>query len=358
VGSSYGATEKETIRKLVLQTRVKNVLRDWRLPLILVVAAPILLIGLWLAFDVTVGIALLILGIALLAFSAEKAVEHSVSIASALGMSPLMIGLIIVSLGTDFPEITNSIVSSALGHGDINVGDSFGSVLAQMTLILGLLPFFGGAFSVRRDEITVMGACEALALIATVSMVEKGYISWMNAIFLVASWPLLMLITRNVIKKPAMASHTSQRLSYHLGVAILGFIGVAVGSYIVIESVITMSAVLVVPEYFISFFVVAVGTSLPEFIVDLTAVRKKQYEIAIGDAIGSCLVDAGFSIGIGPLFFAPIKVSGRLAETTGLYALFGSIVVISALALREKLDKKAGVLFIVLYFLSYAMLYA
>jgi len=358
VGSSYGATEKKAVRKSALQTRAKAVLRDWRIFFVLTVAAPVLLIGLWLAFDVTVGIALLILGIALLAFSAEKAVKHSVSIASALKMSPLMIGLIVVSLGTDMPEIATSILSSALGHGDIVVGDSLGSVVAQMTLILGLLPFFGGAFRVSRDEITVMGACEALALIATISMVEKGYISWMNAVFLVASWPMLMIITRNVMKKPAVPSHNSQRLSYHLGVAILGFTGVAVGSFIVIESVITMSAVLKVPEYFISFFAVAIGTSLPELVVDLTAVRKKQYEIAIGDAIGSCLVDAGFSIGIGPLIFGKIMVSGRIAETTGLYALLSSIVVISTLALREKLDKKTGVLFLVLYLLAYATLYA
>jgi len=358
VGSSHGAREKATITKSTLQTHVKNVLRDWRLYLILAVAAPVFLIGLWLAFDVTVGIALLILGIALMAFSAEKAVEHSISIASALGMSPLMIGLIIVSLGTDFPEITNSIASSALGHGDINVGDSLGSVLTQMTLVLGLLPFLGGMFRVKRDEITVIGACEALALMAAVSMVEKGYISQMNAVFLVASWPILMLITKSVMRRPEVAPRTSQKLSFHLVAAILGFIGVAVGSFIVIESVIAMSTVLRVPEYFISFFVVAIGTSLPELVVDLTAIRKRQYEIAIGDAIGSCLVDACFSIGIGPLFFAPITISGKLAETTGLYALFGSIIVILTLASREKLDKKAGVLFIVLYLLSYAMLYA
>jgi len=340
-----------------LARQVKTMLRNGRLFFILAGGVPVLLIGLWLAFDLTVGIALLIFGIALLAFCAEKAVEHSISIASALGMSPLMVGLIIVSLGTDFPEITNSIVSSALGHGDINVGDSFGSVLAQMTLILALLAFFGGTFRVRRDEITVMGACEVLALIAAVSMVEKGYISRMNAVFLVASWPILMLITRNVMKKPAVVHHTGQRTSYHFALALLGFMGVAVGSFIVIESVIALSAGLHIPEYFISFFAVAVGTSLPELVVDLTAIRKRQYEIAIGDAIGSSIVDAGFSIGIGPLFF-PITVSGRIAETTGLYALLCSLVVISILALREKLDKRAGVLFIVLYFLAYATLYA
>jgi len=340
-----------------LSRQVKNVFRDQRLIFILACVASVLLIGFWLAFDLTLGIALLILGIALLAFSAEKAVGHSVSIASALGVPPLMIGLIIVSLGTDFPEITNSIISSAFGHGDINVGDSFGSVLAQMTLILGLLALLGGTFKVRREEITVMGACEVLALIASVSMVEKGYISWINAVFLVASWPILMLITRNVMKKPDVPQHTGQKLSFRFITAILGFIGVALGSYIVISSVISLSAVLHVPEYFISFFVVAIGTSLPELVVDLTAIRKRQYEIAIGDAIGSSIIDAGFSIGIGPLIFGKITVSGRLAETTGLYALLCSFVVISMLALREKLDAKAGVLFIVLYFLAYAMPY-
>ncbi|MEM3551440.1 MAG: hypothetical protein QXV01_10165, partial [Candidatus Bathyarchaeia archaeon] len=121
-----------------------------------------------------------------------------------------------MSLGTDFPEITNSIVSSALGHGDINIGDSFGSVLTQITLILGLFPFLGGIFKVERDEITVLGACEALALITTLSMTEKGYISWLNAVFLVASWPLFMLITRKVAKKSAAPTHTSQRLFLHI----------------------------------------------------------------------------------------------------------------------------------------------
>jgi cation:H+ antiporter len=323
-----------------------------------VVVVPLLLIGFWQAFDATIGIALLIFGIALLVFSAEKAVGHSVSIASALGLSPLMIGLLIVSLGTDMPEITTSIFSSALGHGDIIVGDAFGSVLAQMTLIVGLLPFFGASFSVSRDEVTVMGACEALALIASISMVEKGYISRMNAVFLVVSWPMLMLITRNVMRKPSVATHSEQRLPYHIVLALVGFLGVAVGSLIVIESVVTISAFLHVPEYFISFFIVAAGTSLPELVVDLTAIRKKQYEIAIGDAIGSSLVDACFSIGIGPLLLGPIAVTGRIAETTGLYALLASMVVISMLALRRKLDKKTGMLFIILYLLSYMMLRA
>ena len=340
----------------VSRTKVRNVLKDRRLILAIVAIVPTLVVGLVFAFEATVGISFLMIGLALLAISSEKAVEHSIGIATALKLSPLMIGLVVVSLGTDFPEIVNSIVSSALGHIDINVGDSFGSVLTQMTLVLGLLPFIGGAFKVKREEIAVMGACEILAFIASVSMVEKGYISRMNAFFLVASWPLLMLITRSMMKGPPSLNRTSQKWSHHLFLSILGFIGVGAGAYITVQSVIALSATLSIPEYLVSFFIVAFGTSLPEIVVDLTAVRKKQYEIAIGDAIGSSIIDAGFSIGIGTLFF-PGNVTASLAQKTGLYALMCSIVVILILALRQRHDRKSGLLFIMLYALAYLTLF-
>ena len=297
-----------------------------------------------------------VVGMAILAYSSKKAVEHTVSIASNLNISPLLIGLVVVSVGTDIPEIFNSIMSSAIGHGDINVGDSFGSILAQITLIIGLTVIIGGTFKVKREEIVVIGACELLALIAAISMVEDGYISRMNAVFLVASWPLLMIIIRNVLKKDYAVQPSDRKLRRHVIVAVAGYAGVTLGAYIVINAVITMANLLSVPEYFISFFAVAIGTSLPELAVDLTAVLKKQYEIAIGDAIGSCIVDAGLSIGIGPLIF-PVAVSGRLAQTTGLYALLVSAVVILTLAVRRKIDRKAGIFFIVLYGLSYGIAY-
>jgi cation:H+ antiporter len=309
-----------------------------------------------LVINIILAVSAFLGGVALLAYSSEKAVKHSVSMASALGISPLMIGLVVVSLGTDLPEIVNSITSSAMGHGDINVGDSFGSVLVQITLVLGLVALLGGAFKVKRNEIAVIGSCELLALIASVSMVEKGYISRMNAVFLVVSFPLLMLIIRSVMKNEYAIPQGDTKLLRHIVIAIMGYVGVAIGAYVVVNSVVALSAEAHIPEYLISFFVVAIGTSLPELAVDLTAVRRKQYEIAIGDAIGSCIVDAGLSIGIGPLIF-PVTVSARLAETTGLYALLASIAVLLVLAVRQKLDRKAGVFFIILYGLSYSILF-
>ncbi len=316
-----------------------------------------------MVLETVIAVAVLIIGIAIMTYSSDKAVEHSVKIASALRISPFVIGLILVSIGTDFPEIVNSIISCAVGHADIELGDSLGSVLTQMTLVLGLLPFLAGKFNVKRKEVLVIGAFEVFALILAVSIAEKGYFTRINALFLVASWPVFILLARSITAKNAKekeyeTAYSNESHLHHLRdwmIAILGFVGVAIGAYAVIQSVIKLSAVFHISEYIISFFVVAIGTSLPELVVDLTAIRRKQYELAIGDAIGSCLVDASVSVGIGQFFF-PQEVSGELALITGLYAIFGSIVVILTLALREKVDRKAGALFIFVYLLSYTLL--
>jgi cation:H+ antiporter len=313
--------------------------------------------------ETVIAVSVLIIGIALMTYSSDKAVEHSIKIASALRISPLVIGLILVSIGTDFPEIINSIISCAVGHADIELGDSLGSVLTQMTLVIGLLPFLAGKFKVKRKEVLVIGAFEVFALILAVSIAEKGYFTRINALFLVASWPVFILLTRSITAKNAKEkeyemTYSNESRRYNLRdwiIAIFGFVGVAIGAYAVIQSVIKLSAVFHISEYIVSFFVVAIGTSLPELVVDFIAIRRKQYELAIGDAIGSCLVDASVSVGIGQLFF-PQAVSGELALITGLYAIFGSIVVILTLALREKVDRKAGALFILVYLLSYELL--
>ena len=309
-------------------------------------------------FELMIGILAFIFGILVLIYSSDKAVEHSISIASARRVSPFMIGLLLVSIGTDLPEIANSITSCALGHADINVGDSLGSAMTQITLILGLLPLIGGIFKVKRKEIIITGVCLILALMLAFSVAEKGYFTRINALFLVTSWILFMLITRTVTRtEPAVPSGGDSKTLYHLVIAVLGYIGVAVGAYIMVQSVIVLSEVFRIHEYIVSFFLVAIGTSLPELFVDLTAIRKKQYELAIGDIVGSSIVDASISIGIGPLLFSPQRISGEFVRTTGLYAILASIIVILTLALREKVDRKTGILFIIVYLLSYTLLY-
>jgi len=101
-------------------------------------------------------------------------------------------------------------------------------------------------------------------------------------------------------------------------------------------------------EFVISFVILSIGTSLPELTVCVSAIRDKHYDIAIGNIIGSCIVDATISIAIGQFFF-PQEVSANIAIPMILYTLFASLIVIIVVAKREVMDKKSGILFIALY---------
>lgn len=306
--------------------------------------------------ELTLSLLAFLFGIFLLVYSSEKAVKHSVLIASAWEISPVMVGLLLVAIGTDMPEISNSIVSSAIGHGSINVGDSIGSAFTQITLILGIIALLSKGFKVNKKEVMVIGSCEVLALIIAVSMIEKGFLSRVNGFFLVSSWFLFILISGMMVKKKHEKVIKPPKRFRHFLFATLGFAGVALGSYIVVQSILEFSRIFNASEYLISFFIASIGTSLPELVIEFTAIKKKEYELALGDIIGSSLIDASLSIGIGPMFFTN-TFPGETAFTLGLYAVLASTIVVSTLTLRGKIDKKSGILFILIYLISYTLLY-
>ena len=137
---------------------------------------------------------IMVVGIILITFSAKIAVNNSAKLASAMGVSQLIIGITLISVGTDLPEIFNSIISCSMGHGDIDVGDSVGSDLTQLTLIFGLLPILAGNFKIERKTIIILGSCEILSLILIYTIVEKGYFTRLNAIIMVSSLVIYIMI--------------------------------------------------------------------------------------------------------------------------------------------------------------------
>ncbi|MCP4764489.1 MAG: sodium:calcium antiporter [archaeon] len=305
----------------------------------------------------------LIGGLVVISISSDVAIKHSSLLAKALGVSPLIIGLTIVSVGTDLSEIFNSLISCSLGHGDIDVGDSIGSDLTQLTLVFGLLPIICGGFAVKRREIVVMGSCEILSLIVVYTIVEKGYITRINAIFMVGSLFFYIIIFYSISKDSyEEASHEIEITEidkskiYHVLIASIAFVFVTISSYVIVQSVIVIASYFHVHEYILSFFLVSIGTSLPELFVDVNALRRKENQIALGDIIGSCVVDSTLSIGIGQVFF-PQAVTAQLAIPTISYTILASFIVFTVIAIRKKVDKKTGILFIALYLCSYGMLF-
>jgi len=304
-----------------------------------------------------------IVGVALIAYASDIAVKHSATLAQQLGISNLVIGVTLVAIGTDIGEIFNSIIACSMGHGDVDVGDSVGSDLAQLTLIFGILPFVCGSFRVDRKSFIVLGACEILSLIVIYTIVVKGYITRLDAIFMVGSLVLYLVIIYYVTKDTMIEkvdliiTKSDKPKKYHLCIAALGFFGVFIASYMIVLSVIAISAELGVHEFIISFIFLALATSLPELAVAITALRKKHYDMAIGDIIGSCIVDSTLSIGIGQIIW-PQAVTAELAVPAILVTICASFIVIIVVSARQKVDKKAGALFIALYVITFVVLFA
>jgi len=305
-----------------------------------------------------VEILVLVLGMGMLAYCSEKAVDHAISLAAAFGVSTIIIGVLVVSIGTDLPEIVNSIISSSMGHGDINVGDSIGSSLAQISLVLGLVGVISGGFPVNREDILELGRSTLMGLLLAILVFRSDYISRVDASILIVGYLLLMVAMRHYLLKNNKEEmpRGAGSIFKHLTMLSVFMAGVGLGSYLLVTSVITISRDLLIPEYIISFFAVAIGTSLPELVVDLAAVRKKEYELAVGDVIGSCIVDSTMSIGIGALLF-PVAISGEMAFLSGIWTFVVSLIVFLSLWAARKIDKRMGIFFIALYLASYAILF-
>jgi len=317
------------------------------------------MLNIFIAFLILIG------SIVLVIISSNIAVKHSAALASSLGVSSLIIGITFVSIGTDLAEMFNSIISCAMGHGDIDVGDSVGSSLTQLTLVFGLLPIICGSFIVKRKEFLIIGSCLILSLILIFTVVEKGFFTRIDALFMMLSFLFYTMVTYNVTKSDMLTQvdlmihrdddNSTRKRIHFLVFAVIGFLGITLSSYLIVQSIIYLSTRFNLNEFILSLFLLSIGTSLPELSVDITALRKKEYTLAIGDIIGSCIVDSTISIAIGQFLF-PQSISAQFAIPTVLYTILASLIVIIVVSKRQVMDWKSGILFISIYLLGIPLL--
>ncbi len=296
-------------------------------------------------------------GLAIAIWGSRKAVKSASSVALGFGVSPFVVGVVILSVGTDLPEIANSIVASVNGNGDINLGDSVGSAVTQLTLVLGILPFVVGRFAVGRKRIRVVGLLTVASLVVLGALTADGWISRTDGFTLMALWlgMSIYLSKRKLIASEPTMTLPAKRSWRLVWMTILSLGVVTVGAMMAVFSFIEIAKLLSAPEFLVSFFGLAIGTSLPELVVDITALRQGQRDLAIGDVFGSSLVDATLSVGAGPAL-APVGVTASYALwSTGTAALV-VLIVTGVLVARKVHDRWTGLLFILLYAALYPIL--
>ena len=136
--------------------------------------------------------------------------------------------------------------------------------------------------------------------------------------------------------------------------ALFALVFVAGGASLAVWGVVEIAALLGVPAYIISFFGASLGTSLPELVVVITAIRRGQTELAVGDAFGASLVDSTLSIGIGPTLF-PTAVTASLAVRGSIAAAVIALIVTLLFSRIPNHDRRSGLLLLILYGLLYAV---
>lgn len=312
-------------------------------------------------------ILLLIIGILGLVYLSPYVVKYSTKLGEILKISPIVIGIIAIAIGTSIPEISTSITSSVLGHGDINVGDIVGSSLSQITLILGSSVLISGTLRTEsRKNLFILGSGVIISSLLAFSIIEKGYISRLNGALLIVTYIALNYILINSITqkeylgveedeepgKDFVFSTFWKRYALYLSLSLLGII---IASLMVINSVVILSDELGIAKYLVSYIAVGLGTSLPELFVGISAVKSKNDEVFIGNILGSNITDLTLCLGIGPLI-NPNYFDPSLVIPTGNYLIVASTIVVLIFGINKKIDRKTGVLLILLYFLSFVLI--
>jgi cation:H+ antiporter len=310
--------------------------------------------------DVVVSIGLLVTGLAVAIVASDVAVSYTRSLAALLGAPPFVVGVVLVALGTDLPEIANSIASHLQEEGDVNVGDSVGSTLTQYTFVLGLFPLIIAIIAISRRQVGLVSVLTIGGLLLTTLFVLDGSLGRLDGALLVLAWAGSMALVTRLVPDGHPEDPPSVRFSgraVQAGVVLTMLAVVGVGATVAVRALVNLSEEIGVPEFLLAFFGASLGTSAPEIAVDVTALRQGAPAIALGDALGSSLIDSTLSIGIGPIV-EPAPVTTRLAVVATLYTAVAVALVALVLMVRRKHDRVSAPILMGLYALSYVVLIA
>ena len=254
-----------------------------------------------------------IAGLTLLYYGAEWMVSGGVSIARKCRISPLVIGLTLVAFATSAPELVVSVLSTLDGHGDVALGNVVGSNICNITVILGLsaliAPIAVNPKMLKLDIPLLLGISLLLALSACL-LNGVGRIA--GAVFLLIGIGYTIFLIHSSRKENAEGEETEEKilkLHWAMLLTVIGIGALILGANLFLESAIFAATRFGIPDAVIGLTIVALGTSLPELATSAVAAFKGQQDIAIGNVVGSNILNILVIMGIAPLI-RPIEAPG------------------------------------------------
>ena len=297
-------------------------------------------------------------GLILLAVGAEGLVRGSSSAALRMGVTPLVVGLTIVAFGTGSPEFAVSIGSALEGNSSLALGNVIGSNIANVALILGIAavikPLKVRAEIVRREApimVVITGLLWLLLYDGQISRIDGVLLTTGAAAYTFLTYYLSKQKQTKVVEAEFEEAFepTKQAVWLDVVLIIVGLGMLILGANLLLEGAVTIAKYFGLSEVIIGLTIVAVGTSLPELATSALAARKGEADVALGNAIGSNVLNILAVLGVTALIL-PISVEG--VRTLDLGVMFGSAILLNVLLGRNfVLDRIEGSVMIIGYFI-------
>ncbi|MFT7004438.1 MAG: cation:H+ antiporter [Sulfurimonas sp.] len=292
-----------------------------------------------------------ILAMSALIFGADFIIKESERIALHFNISHFVIGATLVAFGTSLPEMAASMMAAGQGKSDMAVANVVGSVIFNITMVLGIVFFVSKSMTPKRNIFAQDIAWVVIPMVLFFIMVQDGVISRVDGILyllLMVSYLVFLFsdskedlgteIDENLVKEKFNWTKTAIFLS-------IGFALTIGGANFVVDSGTNIARVFGVSEWIIGIFLISLGTSLPELVVSLVAVKKGNAEMSIGNIIGSNVANFSMVLGASSLV-SPLSVDLVATKFDMLIMVAASVALLFILA--NKLYNKAGAIFLLI----------
>lgn len=298
-------------------------------------------------------ILLFVVGLVLIIKGGDWFVDSAVFIANLTGIPKFIIGATIVSVATTLPELTVSVTGVINGELDLAVGNAVGSVTANIGLIMGISLVCMPAV-IKRSQFWIKGTLMSAAALLLWVLCKDG------TLHMLPSFALFVLLAvyvwdnirdaKNDVGSDEREVVDKKDLPKQIVMFIIGIAAIVVGSKLLIEYGSEIALLLGVPSAIIGVTMVAIGTSLPELITTLTAIRKKESSMSIGNIVGANIIDLAMILPI-----CSVISDGKLTIAEQSYALdmpicFAmTLIAVLPPLIKGKLYRWQGILMLALY---------
>lgn len=291
---------------------------------------------------------LLIIGFVLLVKGADFFVDGASSIAGKLKVPSLIIGLTVVSMGTSMPEAAVSVSASLSGDNGISLGNVIGSNVFNLLMVVGIssiiLPVVTDRDVLKRDMPVNIGITAVLLL-----MLLDGELSRIDsAILLLFLAAYMFILIRSALKNRAEGEEIkSLSWTKSLIFVVLGLAAIIGGGQLVVENAKTIAINLGMGETLVGLTIVAIGTSLPELVTSIVAAKKGDSGIAMGNAVGSCIFNILFILGMAGAI-SPMNADGAFFIDTGILIGVSAMMLLFAFT-KRKTSRGEGAICVAIY---------